>query len=164
MTQDLHALLTSNGFDHFQSCEVFNQGQANALYNKGTESIARNLYGAIKVEKIEVVSHLFQLANTLATDEQNKIVFYPMSTGNNWGYGTSLPNSSSVNAVILDLSLLNRIEMVNEYLGVVRIEPGVTQGQLSDYFEANNLPFMVPVTAAAWSRNAAEHLQNHRWT
>lgn len=151
MTQDLHSLLTANGFDHFELCEVFNQLQANTLYNKGTESISRNLYGAIKVQKIEVVSNLFKLANKLATCEQKKIVFYPMSTGNNWGYGTSLPNSPSENSVILDLSLMNNIEMVNEYLGLVRIEPGVTQGQLSDYFEKNNLPFMVPVTGAGAS-------------
>lgn len=151
MTQNLHSLLVSNGFDHLQNCEVFDQVQANTVYNKGTESIARTIYGAIKVKNIEVVSHLFQLANRIAESDQNKIIFYPVSTGNNWGYGTSLPNAPGEHAVILDLSLLNKIEMVNEYLGVVRIGPGVTQGQLSDYFEENDLPFMVPVTGAGAS-------------
>jgi 4-cresol dehydrogenase (hydroxylating) len=32
--------------------------------------------------------------------------------------------------------------------GIVTLEPGVTQGDLSDYLEANGLPFLVPTTGA----------------
>jgi len=151
LLQDLESLLSSFGVDSRRECEVLNKQQANILYNQGTESIKRSLFGAIRVKNIEVVKHLFRAANDLAVSGQGKVVFYPISTGNNWGYGSSLPNSLTDMAVILDLSLLNKIELVNEYLGIVRVEPGVTQGQLSQYFIDNKLPFMVPVTGAGAS-------------
>ncbi|GMV82896.1 MAG: hypothetical protein AMXMBFR7_40800 [Planctomycetota bacterium] len=33
-------------------------------------------------------------------------------------------------------------------LGLVTVEPGVTQGQLAEYLDARNLPYLVPVTGA----------------
>jgi hypothetical protein len=132
-------------------CELINQEEANALYNKGTESIVRTLFGAIKVKHIDAIAKLFEIANELVNSDQAELIFYPISSGNNWGYGTSLPNSLCEQAVILDLSALNKIEFINEYLGIVRIEPGVTQGQLSQYLIDKKLPFLVPVTGAGSS-------------
>src|ERR1044072_5900716 len=74
------------------------------------------------------------------------IQIYPISTGHNWGYGTSVPVRSP--AAIVDLSLLNKVIDFDRDLGVVTLQPGVTQGQLSEYLRSRGLPFLVPVTGA----------------
>jgi 4-cresol dehydrogenase (hydroxylating) len=51
----------------------------------------------------------------------------PISTGRNWGYGSSAPAASSV---LLNLSRLNQILDYDDELAYVTIEPGVTQRQL----------------------------------
>lgn len=56
---------------------------------------------------------------------------YPISTGKNWGYGSSVPPQSG--CTIMDLSRLNSIVNFNEKLAYVTIEPGVTQRQLYDF-------------------------------
>lgn len=53
---------------------------------------------------------------------------YPVSSGRNWGYGSSLPVGDE-NA-LLDLSRMNRIIQIDSRLAYATIEPGVTQGQM----------------------------------
>ena len=71
---------------------------------------------------------------------------YPISTGHNWGYGSALPVTDG--CVVLDLSGLDRIVDMDAELGLVTVEPGVTQRALHDYLEHNGLPFLVPVTGS----------------
>lgn len=59
---------------------------------------------------------------------KNRVVLYPLSGGRNWGYGGKVP--TSVEAVILDLSQLNKVIEEDWEAGVVTLEPGVTYGQL----------------------------------
>ncbi|TQV76233.1 FAD-binding oxidoreductase [Denitrobaculum tricleocarpae] len=75
-----------------------------------------------------------------------KIPLYPISTGHNWGYGSAAPAADD--SVIVDLSRMNRVLEVDPVLGVVTLEPGVTQQQLRDYLDQHQLPFLVPVTGA----------------
>lgn len=59
---------------------------------------------------------------------------YPVSTGLNWGYGSSAPPQPG--AVLLDLSGMNRILNEDELkrgASVAVIQPGVTQRQLHDF-------------------------------
>ncbi|WP_284193786.1 FAD-binding oxidoreductase [Vibrio zhanjiangensis] len=70
--------------------------------------------------------------------------FYPISKGNNWGYGYRAPAMDG--GILLDLSDMNRILNFDEELGVVEIEPGVTQGQLSEYLKHTN--WMLDCTGA----------------
>jgi len=63
----------------------------------------------------------------------DKQPFYPISKGNNWGYGYKSPASDG--CILLDMSEMNRILNFDEELGVVEIEPGVTQGQLAEYLK-----------------------------
>ncbi len=53
---------------------------------------------------------------------------YPISRGCNWGYGSRLPARGA--AVLLSLAGMNRVLAVDEALGRVRVEPGVTFLQL----------------------------------
>ncbi|WP_163981380.1 FAD-binding oxidoreductase [Roseiconus lacunae] len=68
---------------------------------------------------------------------------YPTSTGRNWGYGAASPVVSG--CAVVDLSDLNTIHFVDEKHGLIRVEPGVTQGLLYNYLNARNLNWMVPV-------------------
>ena len=45
----------------------------------------------------------------------------------------------------MDLSALQEIKIVDADLGIVSLQPGVTQGMLHDYLIAHKLPLMVPV-------------------
>lgn len=130
--------------DNFTSV-ILGSVKANELYLKGTEGLERTILGAIKINRREDIPLVFAAVNQLSDTE--RVTLYPISTGNNWGYGTSLPNQSN-RAVILDLSALTKITVVNAELGHIAVEPGVTQGALADFFADNNLPFMLPVTGA----------------
>lgn len=61
---------------------------------------------------------------------------WPFSKGKNWGYGATVAANSG--AMILILERMDRIVEVNEELGYVVVEPGVTQQKLSDYLHKNH--------------------------
>lgn len=72
---------------------------------------------------------------------------YPYSIGLNWGLGSKLPVKDG--AVLLDLSKMNRILKVEPYFHYAIIEPGVTQQQMFDQLQAENLPLMLNVTGSS---------------
>ncbi len=72
---------------------------------------------------------------------------HPISTGKNWGFGGAAPSANS--SVIIDLHKMNRIIDFIPDLGIVTVEPGVTQGQLADFLKKGNYPFMVAVSSAS---------------
>ena len=74
------------------------------------------------------------------------ISIFPISRGNNWGYGSALPPNNG--AVVLDLRGMNRVLSVNEELAYAEIEPGVTQGQLFEYLIENKLALQLTPTGA----------------
>jgi FAD/FMN-containing dehydrogenase len=77
---------------------------------------------------------------------RHRVPIYAISTGHNWGYGSSLPAVDG--CVILDLSRMNRILRMDAELGLITLEPGVTQKQLSDYLKSGGFNFFVPTTGA----------------
>lgn len=89
---------------------------------------------------------LADIAPILEIARRHHIPLYPISTGHNWGYGTALPVVDG--CVVLDLSGLDRILDMDPELGLVTVEPGVTQQGLYDYLERARLPFLVPTTGA----------------
>lgn len=108
----------------------------------------RHLLAVITLSQSFEIKALLDLANEYATDVTLSFSLYPISTGKNWGYGTSQPAGLSHNIILLDLSQLNKISHFDSELGLVTIEPGVTQQQLSDFLQTNNHHYMVPVTGA----------------
>lgn len=112
----------------------------NSSYRNNTINIKRNINFIIKPLSSKSIPSILKVL------DKYSMKVYPVSTGNNWGYGTSLPISE--NNVILDLSKLNKIEDFNSELGYIRLEPGVTQGQLYEYLKQNNFDFLVPTTGA----------------
>lgn len=121
---------------------------------KGTEGLEyyddkiRTLVAIVIVGNSDDIQQLLALANCHANDPILRFSIYPISTGNNWGYGTSQPTDTADNIILLDLSQLNDIVDFDRELGLITVEPGVTQQQLSDYLVKNNYDYMVPVTGA----------------
>lgn len=68
--------------------------------------------------------------------------------------------------VTLDLSRMDRLLDIDAELGLVTLEPGVTQKQLFDYLSSRNLNFFVPTTGAGPTAslvgNALERGFGHR--
>ncbi len=111
-----------------------------ASYAQDTSSFAGRIPVALRPACTGQVQDVVRIAQRFS------IPIYPISTGHNWGYGTSVPLRSP--AAIVDLSSMNKILEFDPDLGVVTLEPGVTQGQLSAYLHSLGLAFMVPVTGA----------------
>jgi 4-cresol dehydrogenase (hydroxylating) len=120
--------------------QVLDAGAAAARYSVDTSRFARVLAGALRIRGRE------ELAGVLAIATRHRLPLYPISRGNNWGYGSANPVRDG--AVIVDLSGLDRIVACDAEAGTVTLEPGVSQGQLAAYLQERRLPFMVPVTGA----------------
>ena len=112
------------------------------------ENKKRALMAVITLTQSDEIKALLDLANQCATDETLSFSIYPISTGQNWGYGTSQPAGLSKNIILVDLAKLADIKHFDSELGLVTIEPGVTQQQLGDYLQLNNHDYMVPATGA----------------
>lgn len=114
--------------------------KAQSLYGKNEIRSVRKISGALKprCEK--------EVADIVKTAIKHQLSLYPVSTGNNWGYGAATPVRDG--CIVLDLSLMNRILEMNEELGLVTVEPGVTQKQLREYLDENRSKYLVPVSGA----------------
>ena len=151
MSEQLLTLLT--GVLSKNAC-ISTEPEVLAMYLQGTEGLEnfqekkRDIFALIKVSKQEDVKAVLTLANEVAANAELRFTLYPVSTGKNWGYGTSQPAEIGENIILLDLSLLNNISYFDEELGLITLEPGVTQQQLSHFLIENDYPYMVPVTGA----------------
>ena len=90
-----------------------------------TFATSQRVPAVIRPESREQVQQCLRVATRFG------IKVYPVSTGRNWGYGSSVPVVDG--CVIMDLRRMRRIVDFNETLGYVTVEPGVTQKQLFDF-------------------------------
>jgi 4-cresol dehydrogenase (hydroxylating) flavoprotein subunit len=117
---------------------VLEGASAQQRYGMCTTGIERSIAAALLPrDSVEIVA-IVDIAR------RRRIPLYPISTGHNWGYGSAVPVADG--CVILDLSGLDRIIDMDAELGLVTVEPGVTQQDLYDYLDRNGLSFLVPVT------------------
>lgn len=72
---------------------------------------------------------------------------YPVSSGRNWGYGSSLPAADGT--VLLELGRMNRIVDFDERLAYVTVEPGVTQQQLFDFLRERGAGLWMDATGSS---------------
>lgn len=127
--------------------ELLGENPSTERYGVSTTASSRNIVGAIvplpqptMEADTQLISKILSIAN------ENNIKIYPISTGNNWGYGDAQPVSTKP-SVILDLSKLKKIQTYS-LDGLVTIQPGVTQQDLHDYLRKEQSHYMVPVTGA----------------
>lgn len=107
-------------------------------YKLNTLNIKREIDGVYRPQNIGEVKQLIQNANN------NGLKIWPISSGKNWGYGSSLPVTDG--NMILDLGQITEIKDFNEVDGVITITPGVTQQMLFDYLK--DTKFITPSTGA----------------
>ena len=119
-------------------------GKANVVSEsmtlRPTYTVQRTVCARLKPSTVEEVEAVVRVAH------DNRLPLYPFSTGCNWGFGSRLPVRD--NAVLVDLSRLNRILEFDEELAYVRVEPGVTQQQLHAFLEANGSRLCMDPTGA----------------
>jgi 4-cresol dehydrogenase (hydroxylating) len=72
---------------------------------------------------------------------------YPVSSGRNWGYGSSAPSADG--CALLDLSRMNAILDYNEDLAYVTVEPGVTQRQLFNFLAGRGAKLWMDATGSS---------------
>jgi 4-cresol dehydrogenase (hydroxylating) len=110
------------------------------IYGPCTTPIRRTIPAVLLPRNVDNVVSIVKIAR------RHKTPIYPISTGNNWGYGSANPVTD--NCVVVDLSTMDRILEFDAELGLLTVEPGVTQGHLQEYLTRNGLDFMVPTTGA----------------
>ncbi|GII55515.1 4-cresol dehydrogenase [Planotetraspora thailandica] len=93
------------------------------------------------------ISTVEQLRLALIIATEHHVPVYPVSTGKNWGLGSSLPVRDG--CVVLDLSGMNRIRVLDQDAKVAVVEPGVTQGQLASCLSAEAPELHLNVTGSA---------------
>jgi len=86
---------------------------------------SQNILAIIKPHTRKEVQDCVLIAN------RYKVAIYPVSTGKNWGYGSSVPVGN--NNVVMKLDGLNKISDYNEKLAYVTVGPGVTFAQLDKF-------------------------------
>jgi 4-cresol dehydrogenase (hydroxylating) flavoprotein subunit len=117
---------------------VLDGASAQQRYGICTTGVERAIPAALLPRNVEEIVAIVDIAR------RQGIPLYPISTGHNWGYGSALPVTDG--CVVLDLSGLDRIIDMDTELGLVTVEPGVTQQGLHDYLDRHGLAFLVPVT------------------
>lgn len=111
-----------------------------AWYEGSTSGLPKAIPAVLRPRSAEAIPALVTIAAA------NRTPITPISTGRNWGYGAAHPVRDG--CVVVDLSGLDRIRAFDAELGLVTLEPGVTQAQLAAFLLANDHPFMVPTTGA----------------
>jgi len=109
-------------------------------FGASTIGAKRYIPAVLRPETQEQISEVLQVA------QRWRVAVYPVSTGNNWGYGSANPVEDG--SVILDLSQLDRISDFDPDMGVVTVQPGVTQGALREFLDRHEGNYLVPVTGA----------------
>ena len=88
-----------------------------------------------------------ELQACLAVARRFSIAVYPISSGNNWGYGSRVPVADG--SVVIDLEAApDRIVDFSEEMGWVTVEPGVTQQQLFDYLSSRKSRLWLDATGS----------------
>ncbi len=111
-----------------------------AEFGASTIGAKRSIPAVLRPENQEQVAAVLQVA------QRWQVAVYPVSRGNNWGYGSANPVEDG--CVILDLSRLDSISGFDPEMGVVTVGPGVTQGALRDFLDNHEGDYLVPVTGA----------------
>lgn len=111
-----------------------------AGYASDTSDYAALPAAILKPASVAQVQQLLCIAARYGTP------LHPISSGNNWGYGSA--NAYRPGCVVVDLAEMRAIRHFDADTGLVTLEPGVTQQQLRDWLDAGGFDHMVPTTGA----------------
>lgn len=88
-----------------------------------------------------------EIIKLIALAREFNIPLYPLSTGCNYGLGSRLPVEDY--HLVVDLSRMKRILSFDNELGIIRIEPGVSQNDIADYLKKQDADFILNVTGSS---------------
>lgn len=108
-----------------------------AEFEQNVTGLSRRIAAVVRPASTREVQRVVAAAN------QYRFHLFPFSRGCNWGLGSRLPVRDG--ACLVDLSRMNRIREVNARHRYAVVEPGVTQQQLYDHIQKNNLPLILNV-------------------
>lgn len=111
-----------------------------AAYRTSASGHARAVPLAVRPTGTEQVQAVVRAAG------RHGVPLYSVSRGRNWGLGSRLPVNEG--GVVLDLSGMDRIIELDDTFGTATIEPGVTQGQLSQALADAGSRFFLDVTGS----------------
>src|SRR5262245_41204408 len=107
-------------------------------YGWCTTAIERHITAVVRPGSLEDVQQIVHIAAA------HHVAIYPVSTGNNWGYGSAQPARD--HNVVVDLGRMNRILEINRELAYAVVEPGVTQRHLYDHLQEHRIPLWMNPT------------------
>ncbi|MFT7288047.1 MAG: 4-cresol dehydrogenase (hydroxylating) [Halieaceae bacterium] len=110
-------------------------------YSTATFAADRDVPAVLRPADTAEVQAILRIAN------EYKVPVYPISTGLNTGYGSTVPTGSG--SVVMELKRLDEIVEYDGELGIVRVQPGVTQQMLWDFLERENAPYWMDCTGAS---------------
>ncbi len=117
---------------------IIDKDQIRSLYGSTT------LGGATRhILAVLSAANLDEVLSIVAIAKKHLTPLYPISIGNNWGYGSASPVVDG--CAILDLSRMSKILSFDRELGLVTVEPGVTPLQLRQFLLREQAPFLSPV-------------------
>jgi 4-cresol dehydrogenase (hydroxylating) len=114
-------------------------------YRWCTIPLQRDILAVLRPASVDEIQRLVQTAAA------HHVALYPISTGDNWGYGSALPVRD--HNVVVDLGRMNRILEVNTELAYAVLEPGVTQQQLYEHLRDRGIPLALNPTGAGPGRS-----------
>lgn len=120
--------------------KVLDKQKANELYPCPSQA-ETPIIGVARPETLKDIKLIVIWAN------QNSVSLYPLSTGKNWGYGGGNPTQE--NCLIVDLGRMNNIVGFDDRLGLVTVQPGVSQGDLYKFLNEKGADFYTPVTGSS---------------
>ena len=109
-------------------------------YDRATYGTDPSVLGVLRPQTVAQVSVVVRLC------QKHHVPFYALSTGKNWGYGSASPARPGV---AVDLRGMKSIRLFDESLGYVRVEPGVTLGQLYEFLQARGGRFWLDPTGSS---------------
>ena len=135
----MQALRAIVGAEHALDDEATLRRYASSTAGAETDAGTRPLAVVRPATRAEVVA-------IIALARRFEVARYPLSTGKNWGYGDAC--AVGPGQLIVELARMNRIVKVDTELAYAVIEPGVTQGQLSDYLRQQHTGLWCDCTGA----------------
>lgn len=134
--------LIASSFSHLDRSLLQGTQEASSRYTNNTIGEETAIACAISLRDKKDIKRLIELAI------EHNFTIQTISSGKNWGYGSVSANDDGRDIVLLDLARMNTITPIDKELGLISVEPGVTQQQLYDYLTQNNWRYMTPVTGA----------------
>ena len=123
------------------AAHVVRSGETIEAAEAATFGTSQRIPAILRPADREEVAEVLRIANRYG------FPVYPVSSGKNWGYGSRVPPISG--CAVVDLGRMNRIVAMDEQLGCVTVEPGVTQRQLFEYLREGQGKFWMDATGSS---------------